>query len=238
MNNNMSVGQSARARSTDDAVAKRMRQVIGQFMFIVAVLVITSGRPTWAWLWVYMLASLAIGVLNSRLVSRELIAERGQPGENVKPWDRKLASLSGLFTLAALPVAGLDERFGWSPQVGTWVHLLGLAGVVLGNLLFTWAMASNRFFSTAVRLQWERDHTVATGGPYHYVRHPGYVGYITMIFGTALVLGSLWALVPVTLSSVLLVLRTALEDRTLRQELDGYEEYAQRVRYRLLPGVW
>ncbi len=238
MTNGSGVASENKRDETRAAVAKRMRQVIGQFVFIVAVLVITSGRPSWVWLWVYILASLAIGLLNSRVMSRELIAERGQPGENVKPWDRKLASLSGLFTLAAMPVAGLDERWGWSPQVATWVHLVGLACVVLGNLLFTWAMASNPFFSTAVRIQWDRDHAVATGGPYHYVRHPGYVGYVTMIFGTALIFGSLWALVPVTLSAVLLVMRTALEDQTLRQELEGYAEYAQRVRYRLVPGLW
>jgi protein-S-isoprenylcysteine O-methyltransferase Ste14 len=238
MSNNMPVSQSEKMTGIDEAVAKRMRQVIGQFVFIVAVLVITSGRPTWLWLWVYIFASLAILLLNSRVMSRELIAERGQPGENVKPWDRKLASLSGLFALAALPVAGLDKRFGWSPPLGTWVHLVGLDCVVLGNLLFTWAMASNPFFSTAVRMQWDRHHTVAMGGPYRYVRHPGYVGYVVMSVGTALIFGSLWALAPVLVMTILLLARTALEDKALREELEGYEEYAQRVRYRLLPGIW
>ncbi|MBU0705027.1 MAG: isoprenylcysteine carboxylmethyltransferase family protein, partial [Chloroflexi bacterium] len=104
--------------------------------------------------------------------------------------------------------------------------------------LFTWGMTANKFFSTSVRIQEERGHTVASEGPYRYVRHPGYVGYIIALFATALALGSLWALVPAVLATCLFVVRTALEDRTLQKELAGYKEYAQQVRYRLLPGVW
>ena len=99
-------------------------------------------------------------------------------------------------------------------------------------------MTANRFFSTMVRIQEERGHVVASSGPYRYVRHPGYVGYITAAFATALALGSLWALVPAGLGMCAFVVRTALEDKTLQKELAGYKEYTQRVRYRLLPGVW
>jgi protein-S-isoprenylcysteine O-methyltransferase Ste14 len=99
-------------------------------------------------------------------------------------------------------------------------------------------MASNRFFSSVVRIQADRGHTVATGGPYRFVRHPGYAGFIAGSFGAALLLGSRWALLPALLSAVLLVVRTVLEDRTLRAELPGYAEYAARVRHRLLPHVW
>ena len=97
---------------------------------------------------------------------------------------------------------------------------------------------SNRFFSTMVRIQADRGQTVATAGPYRYVRHPGYVGYSVSFFGMALALGSLWALVPAVLMACLLVVRTALEDRTLQDELAGYTDYARQVRYRLLPGIW
>jgi protein-S-isoprenylcysteine O-methyltransferase Ste14 len=99
-------------------------------------------------------------------------------------------------------------------------------------------MASNKFFSTAVRIQMDRSHTVASGGPYRYVRHPGYVGYIISWFATSLALGSLWALILVGLVMCLFVIRTALEDKTLLEELDGYQDYAKQVRYRLLPGIW
>jgi protein-S-isoprenylcysteine O-methyltransferase Ste14 len=110
--------------------------------------------------------------------------------------------------------------------------------MVLGYALFLWAMASNAFFAEGVRIQQERGHTVAAGGPYRYVRHPGYVGAILSQAATPFLLGSAWALIPSVASAALYVVRTYLEDQALRQELPGYEAYAQRTRYRLLPGVW
>jgi protein-S-isoprenylcysteine O-methyltransferase Ste14 len=110
--------------------------------------------------------------------------------------------------------------------------------MVLGYALFLWAMASNAFFAEGVRIQQERGHTVTTGGPYRYARHPGYVGAILSQAATPFLLGSAWAIIPAVASAALYVVRTYLEDQTLRQELPGYEAYAQRTRYRLLPGVW
>jgi len=135
-------------------------------------------------------------------------------------------------------VAGLDERFGWSHQITPVIHLIGLTFYGLGQGLFSWAMASNKNFSTAVRIQMDRGHTVATSGPYRYIRHPGYMGYIVSSLGMALALGSLWAIIPAGLIACFLVVRTVLEDRTLQDELPGYKDYAQGVRYRLLPGIW
>jgi len=101
-----------------------------------------------------------------------------------------------------------------------------------------WAMSANAYLSTMVRIQDDRGHQVVTTGPYRYVRHPMYVG--TIFFGLCmpLFLGSWWTFVPCGLIVILFIIRTALEDRTLRDELPGYAEYAERVRYRLLPGVW
>jgi protein-S-isoprenylcysteine O-methyltransferase Ste14 len=113
-----------------------------------------------------------------------------------------------------------------------------LAIAVLGSLLTTWAMIANRFFYGVLRIAKDRGHTVATGGPYRYVRHPGYGGAIAFDLAAPLVLGSLWALIPAVLTACAIIVRTALEDRALQAGLDGYAEYAQRVRYRLLPGVW
>jgi len=149
-----------------------------------------------------------------------------------------LTSLTTFPILALLIVAGLDERFGWSPELAVAIHLIGLAFIALGQGLFSWAMTSNLFFSTAVRIQMDRGQTVVSGGPYRYLRHPGYVGMIVSLFATALVFGSLWALIPAGLAAVLFVVRTALEDKVLLEELDGYQDYARQVRYRLLPGVW
>ena len=222
------------------AVAARMRQVAGQFVLIVAILVVTSGNWRWPWLWIYVLLSVCVVAVNARVLPRELMAERGtgHRHENVAAWDRVLSTVIGLTMLVVLVVCGLDERFGWSPPLSPGLHLLGAAGFVLGQLLFTWAMASNVFFSTMVRLQAERGQAVASSGPYRYVRHPGYVGYTVAALGNALLLGSLWGLVPAGVVAVGMVVRTALEDRTLQEQLEGYREYAQRVRYRLVPGIW
>jgi protein-S-isoprenylcysteine O-methyltransferase Ste14 len=135
-------------------------------------------------------------------------------------------------------VGGLDERHGWSVGIALAGQIA--AGVVmgLGYALVVWATAANRFFSLIVRIQAERGHAVATGGPYRWVRHPAYVGGILIDLAGPILLGSWWALVPGILCGLLMILRTALEDRTLQAELAGYREYAGRVRYRLLPGVW
>jgi protein-S-isoprenylcysteine O-methyltransferase Ste14 len=215
-----------------------MRQVVVTYVVLAALLFASSGRLGWVWAWAYLGVGLAILVVNVIVMPAELIAERGQPRENVKRWDQVLSTVAGLPTLALPIVAGLDERFAWSPPLGLAVHLLGLAVYVLGQGLFSWAMASNKYFSTLVRIQMDRGQTVATGGPYRYVRHPGYTGYSVFSLGTSLALGSLWALIPAGLTACLLVVRTALEDRTLQEELAGYREYARRVRYRLLPGIW
>jgi protein-S-isoprenylcysteine O-methyltransferase Ste14 len=220
-------------------IRKRMLQVVVQFLVLAAILFIASGRLDWVWAWAYLGVGVSILAVNTLVVPPELIAERGQIGqEDIKDWDRVITTLNILPSLGAPIVAGLDERFGWSPQLALTVHLIGLAFMVLGQGLFTWSMVSNKFFSTSVRIQMERDHIVASGGPYRYVRHPGYVGYIVSAFAAPLALGSLWALIPAAITLCLLVVRTALEDRTLQEELDGYREYAARVRYRLLPGVW
>ena len=135
-------------------------------------------------------------------------------------------------------VAGLDERFGWSPQISVTLRLVALAIMVLGYIVSTWAMAVNRYYSAVVRIQKDRGQTVVSDGPYRLVRHPSYATGIVASLMIPILLGSLWALIPCGLGVLLTIIRTALEDRTLLEELDGYKEYAARVRYRLLPGVW
>lgn len=238
MNTNRSAEQASGKSDLKRGILKRMLQVVFQALLIAAILFISAGRLDWVWVWAYLGVGMVILAINVRILPPELIAERGQPRENVKRWDRVIATLS-LFPALGVPiVAGLDERFGWSPQLALAIHLVALGFMALGQGLFSWAMASNEFFSTAVRIQMDRDHAVATGGPYRYVRHPGYVGYVVSFLATPLILGSVWALIPAGLMTCLLVVRTALEDRTLLEELDGYREYAARVRHRLLPGVW
>jgi len=209
-----------------------------------ATLFLSVGRLDWVWGWVLL------GLLAAVFISHVLILVPTNPGllaerskgirqEGAKSWDKWVAVFAaGMGTMVTWVVAALDARFEWSASVPLALHVGGLVGSVLGWALFMWAMGANAFFSEAVRIQEERGHTVATGGPYRYVRHPGYVGAILALLATPLLLGSLWAFIPVGLAAIGYVVRTALEDKTLQEELDGYTEYAQQTRYRLLPGVW
>jgi protein-S-isoprenylcysteine O-methyltransferase Ste14 len=238
MNANASVNQPNEKSDLTSRVRKRMLQVVVQFLILAAILFIASGRLDWVWAWAYLGVGVGIVAINALVLPPELIAERGQIKEDTKSWDKVLGILLITPTLGTLIVAGLDKRFGWSLPLAVVVHLVALIFYALAQGLFTWAMASNKFFSGTVRIQKERGHTVASGGPYRYVRHPGYVSYIASWIATSLALGSLWALIPAGLVMGLMVVRTALEDKTLQAELDGYKDYAARVRYRWLPGVW
>ena len=192
--------------------------------------------------WAYISLNVGIVAINALIIipkNPELIAERAQMKEGTKDWDRVLAPLMEIGrTVVTLIVAGLDVRFGWSPPLALAIQLIALVFVALGYGLWSWAMASNKFFYGTVRIQKDRGHTVVTAGPYQYVRHPGYVGAITFSLATPLLLSSLWALIPAALTTCIIIVRTALEDRTLQDELDGYKDYAKKVHYRLLPGLW
>ncbi len=220
-------------------VRRRMIQVAVSLVVQAVILLVGSGRPGWRRAWLYLTASVAVVALTRLLVhDPELFAERGRMRKEAKGWDKLIGALYALLALALVGVAALDVRFSWAPQLPREASLAGLLVFAAGFALGSWAMASNRFFSSFVSIQAERGHTVATGGPYRFVRHPGYVGFTLGYLGGALVLGSRWALVPALLLGALLVVRTALEDRTLQRELPGYREYAGRVRYRLAPGIW
>ncbi len=220
----------------------RLVQVLVGAVGMGVVLFVTAGRWDWVAAWV-LLAEYSLTVMTFGLwVTRknpDLINERGRMAANVKGWDKILMLLYTLTLIALFVVAGLDAgRFVWS-SMPVAVQGLGFIGVFAAMALTYWVMLSNPFLSSFVRIQDDRGHQVASSGPYRYVRHPMYVG-VVLLFGVAtpLLLGSWWALVPGAVIAVIFVVRTALEDRTLRAELPGYAEYAQRVRYRLVPGVW
>jgi protein-S-isoprenylcysteine O-methyltransferase Ste14 len=135
-------------------------------------------------------------------------------------------------------VAGLYHRFDWSPEFPLWLIVIGFILISLGYAFAAWALAENRFFSSVVRIQTDRGHVVCDSGPYRFVRHPGYAGSFLSLFGIVLALGSLWTLIPAAVASIITVIRTALEDQTLQEELPGYRDYARRVRFRLVPGIY
>ena len=169
----------------------------------------------------------------------DLAKERMKPGPGTKWWDKIFWVFFGIFSLATIFVPVLDSgRFYWTPPLPGMVYILAYLAYLLSNAISLWAMRENRFFSSVVRIQEDRGQVVISSGPYQFVRHPGYVGGIILYLALPLTLGSLIGLIPAASSIVILVIRTYLEDITLQKELPGYQEYAMKVKHRLLPGVW
>lgn len=222
------------------------RLVVQLLLFVLLVPflpLLIAWRWDWWQAWVYALIYVLGFVASRALAARrhpDLLAERARTmqHEDAKSWDRVLAPLVGLGGGLIPLVAGLDARFGRSPGFSLAVEIVALAIILAGYILASYALIENRFFSGMVRIQRERNHHVVSGGPYRWMRHPGYAGALLMYLATPLFLESWWALLPAGVLSLVLVIRTHLEDRTLQEELTGYREYAARVRYRLLPGVW
>lgn len=200
-----------------------------------------AGTLAWPRAWGYLAlvgANFVVNFLYLRRVNPGLIAARARFGAGTKRWDIIWSICFAPAFCSTYVIAGLDAvRFEWSTMHGA-LWWLGLGIFLPGTFLFTWSMGVNPFFEKTVRIQTERGHRVIDTGPYRFVRHPGYVGFFGWCFSAPLLLGSWWAFVPATIAALSMVVRTALEDRTLQRELPGYADYAQRVRYRLFPGIW
>lgn len=207
------------------------------------ILFVSAGRINMPRAWCYLVVSLAGtfgGIMLVCKVNPELINQRGQwkKKKGTKPWDKFLMPAFGIMGFYVLVVIiGLDVRFRWS-YLGIDFAIAGIVLFIIGSISINWAMMVNKHFETTVRIQKDRDQKVITTGPYRIVRHPGYVGAILWGVSAPLIIGSLVGLVPAAIAVFLLVIRTSLEDKTLHSELNGYAEYAQRVKYRLLPRVW
>lgn len=232
---NKNIGIDSEIRSN---IKRRLVQTVIGFVVIFAVLCLSAGTITWKWGLIFFGLNILVMIVNSIVLPREVIAERGAKKENVKQWDKVLTWVGMVPSFGMMIVAGLDYRFGWTEEPGMLVHSIGIILFLLGNALFTWAMCSNKFFSTRVRLQFDRGHKVETGGPYKIVRHPSYIGYMLFSLASPLILGSFWGLIPAALFIPFFIVRTALEDATLMKELDGYKDYAKKVRFRMFPGIW
>jgi protein-S-isoprenylcysteine O-methyltransferase Ste14 len=188
--------------------------------------------------------TLFILVLSRALILRinpDMARERAEAGQkgDVKAWDKILVPLIAIYgPLVSWIIAGLDERLSWTPDLPDYIQIIALGTIFLGTLIGTWAMVVNRFFSSHVRIQADRGHTVISTGPYRVIRHPGYAGGILAWIATPVFFSSYWVAIPSILVITLTIIRTALEDRILQEELQGYREYTERVRFRLLPGIW
>jgi protein-S-isoprenylcysteine O-methyltransferase Ste14 len=224
-----------------------VRAVIGftlYIFFVPALLFIAAGTLNWPMAWVYV-ALLLASTLGSRLIvfkrNPDTLRERARftSSEGTEPWDRFLVMVVGLFgPMLTMLVAGLDWRFGWSGSVTLAFQWLAALLVAFGYGLAVWAMVVNPYFSAVVRIQDDRGQVVVKSGPYRFLRHPSYAGSILASLALPFMLETLWALVPAVIMSVVLAVRTGLEDRTLTNDLAGYEDYTKDTPYRLFPGLW
>ena len=238
---------SAKAGSEEAAQTVSPRQwirLVVVYLLIPLILFICGGDLGWWQAWLYSMLILAAGI------GGRMWAEQRHPGltaerqnieniQNAKAWDKVLAPLMAVsLVFPMVIVAGLDHRFNWSTEFPLWLIVAGFILTSLGYVFAAWALVENRFFYSVVSIQMDRGHVVCDSGPYGLVRHPGYAGNILGMFGIVLALGSIWALIPATVASIIAVVRTALEDQTLQEELPGYRAYARRVRYRLIPRIY
>jgi len=198
------------------------------------------GRLDWLNAWVLLGLNFVASIVTTALLWRypELLVERSNIKAG-KSWDKAIVGIVVLLgPVATWITAGLDTRFHWSDGMPPLAFIGGVVVAVLAAALIAWAMRSNKFFSSVVRIQKDRGHVVVTGGPYRFVRHPSYTGMSVFTLATPLILNSRWAFAPAMATAATAVLRTALEDRTLHDELDGYADYARSVKYKLMPAIW
>ncbi|MBW6473243.1 MAG: isoprenylcysteine carboxylmethyltransferase family protein [Anaerolineaceae bacterium] len=222
-------------------------RVIIQALFFVLVMpflpLMISGQWNWWEGWAYGILGFVSFVISRLLAAKhepDLIAERAKfmQHEDAQAWDKKIIPLLGLVGIVTAVISGLDRLFNWTPIFDLWVSVLGLILLVVGYTISSYALIVNRFFSGMVRLQTDRGQHVISEGPYRWVRHPGYAGGLLAYLATPLLLNSIWLLIPILLTVGLYVMRTSLEDRFLQKNLEGYREYAKKVQYRLVPGIW
>jgi protein-S-isoprenylcysteine O-methyltransferase Ste14 len=218
-------------------------QVLVFIGFIPFLPLLISWHWDWWEAWVYGIMYI-MGFVISRVAAArrhpDLLAERARflRQDDAVQWDKLLAPLVGLGGGLIPLVAGLDARFSWSISFHCAIKIAALIVMLAGYILASYALIENRYFSGMVRIQTDRDHHVVSGGPYRWIRHPGYAGALLTYMATPVFLDALWSFVPVVFLLIVLVIRTKLEDKTLREQLEGYRGYAKQVRYRLIPGVW
>jgi protein-S-isoprenylcysteine O-methyltransferase Ste14 len=208
------------------------------FIVLTAVALFASaGTIALPGFWLYLAIYAFVFLLSFAILDPDLLRERMRPGGKRPPAALRLFAI---VLFAHWIVAGLDRgRFHWSDTVPVWLQAAGLIVTGASYALVLWAMRVNRFFSSVARIQSDRGQHVISSGPYALVRHPGYLAGFAIMIASGLALGSWLAVAVLVIPSVpALIVRAAGEDRMLQAELPGYRDYASRVRWRVLPGIW
>ncbi len=238
------LGKTVSEKAAQKASLRQWIRLFLVYFSIPLVLLVCGADFGWWQAWGYSLLVVATGI------GGRMWAERRHPGllverqniekiQSAKAWDKVLAPLMALsVSFPLVIVAGLDQRFGWSPVFPLWLIVLGFLLISLGYAFAAWALIENHFFSSVVRIQLDRGHVVCDSGPYRVVRHPGDAGSILALPGMVLALNSMWTLIPAAVALIIAVIRTVLEDQTLQEELPGYRDYARHMRFRLIPGMY
>ena len=210
-------------------------------LIFTTILFVCAGRIDYIQGWVFLSVNIVSTLMNYLSIRKksDLAYERSKLGEGVKPWDKLILGLSSVVYLMMLIIAGLDSgRFLWTANFSWIVSISGVVVMIIGQIIFLTARSQNNFFSSVVRIQKERVHVVCDTGLYQTVRHPGYLGMILSLIGIPLITTSIWSIIPGLIAIILLLIRTSLEDKTLNAELDRYNEYSKRTRYKLIPLIW
>ena len=206
-----------------------------------AILFVCAGRINYLQGWVYFSTTIIATMMNFFSIRNniELIIERSKPGQGTKSWDKLLLGISAIVFIVIIVIAGLDSgRFYWSIHLHWSIIVIGSVLSVSGQIIFIIARSQNKFFSTVVRIQNEKGHSVCKTGLYKIIRHPGYLGMTISLIAIPLITASLWSFIPVIIAIMLLLIRTSLEDKTLKNELEGYMQYTRETLYKLIPLIW
>jgi len=238
----MSQGNGTNSITPNQAVLKMFASFLVTLLLSGILIFGCAGRLNCTLGWIFVIAWIIpklVFLAALRLKDPDLLVERATKHKNTQRYDRILIPIYFVFAFGTFIVASLDGgRFRWSGDVSVVWVILAYIIYLLGNSLAGWAINSNPFFSAESRIQTDRSQKVASTGPYRFIRHPAYSAAFLFWITTGLMLESWWGLVPGFLAGLMMVIRTAYEDRMLIAELPGYAGYAQQVRYRLVPGIW
>lgn len=221
--------------------AKYLIKALITSLFFPLILFLSAWKIDYFQGYVFLFTNLFTALMNFWTIKNdtELMTERSKVGKDAKSWDKLILGLSGVTYLISVVIAGLDSgRFQWSPHFHWSIYVLGIIITIFGQVIFLIARKENKYFSSVVRIQTDRGHIVCDTGIYKLVRHPGYFGMTISLAAFPLLTGSVWSTISIIVAIILLIIRTYLEDQTLKKELTGYSDYVQKTRQRLIPRIW